>query len=555
MADLVGRFMSAWNGALTAWSTYDVRALTPAHGYAYSPPYGELYTRFIRYNTARSYYYNTIYDSLNLLSTHVKSDERLYKFIRGIANPVKQENDLLVSYTYRGTIDTQTLKGGSIPLIYDNTALEEPTKLIMKWSNLDQQLSGYVRDAALLGDVAWWIVVDPFRQRVRMEQVDPARVKYVERDEVGNVRACVIEYERDEQPEVQRYQPGLNGLALQKTKTYLFTLKATKDWFETYKDGEAFAYYQDASGRPVWRWPNIYGFVPLKMAYYAMGKDGWGQNSFFGTARRQIDELNDQASILNDSVRNVVVPLLQALNVRKSSEITIEREDKDSMAIVYLSGDKAELKPVSIPLDLAAAIQNRNGLYAELVRNMPILALQQMRDIGGNLSGIAIQNMFGDAISVVENLRKNLNPPLVAAVQMGISMAAIHGFEGFGAFNERSFDAGDMEMQIADTPVIEDRLSKGEKVDKLVVVSGLPEGSKRKALAEMDYSAKDIDEMVAADKADAEEKTRQAVRAFSEGTFGDDSDDENEDVDSDDAPDAEETEADEEAANARPVAA
>lgn len=528
-----GRIMTTAEAALAAWNGYP-NNLTPHRDI----PYGEWALRNARYRTAEGYYYNTIYDQLDAMAIELRINERLYKFIRGIFNPVQTLVFLLTAYAYKGTVDTQTLKGGATPLVYENTALEEPLKLAIKWSNLDQQLSKYVKDASLLGDAAWWICDDTARQRVRMELIDPGRVKLREMDEVGNVRSVVIEYKRQEEPDVNRYQPGYwsGALTLQKSTEYTYTMIADRDSFRTYKDGKPFKFpfHTDDRGNPVDGWDNPYGFVPLKMTYFEEGKDKWGKNAFFGVARRQIDEISDATSLLTDSVRNVVTPLLQAYGMTKSNQTQLTRDDKDNVSILYMPSTTAELKPVTIPLDIAAASAHRASLVADLEKNLPILALQRIREMSGNLSGVAIQNMFGDATSAIENLRRNLDPGITAAMQMCVTIGAIQGYEGFRAFNTDSYDNGDMELSIADRPVIEDRLSRGEKVDKLISIATLPAGTKRQALIEMDYSEQTIDEIVGADETESDEKQRQAIRQFAESKF----------PGSDDVPDDDEEDAD-----------
>jgi hypothetical protein len=476
-----------WNGVYSAGSLVPRRDV----------PYGDHASRLARYQLAEQYFYNTIYDQLEYSARQLKEDQRLYKFIRGIYNPVERQNNLIVSYTYRGTLDTTTLKSGSLPLIFDNNALEPALKQVMKWSNLDQQLGTYVRDAALLGDAAWWVVDDPQRRRVRLELLDPAKIKYIERDEVGNVRAVVIEYECEEEPDVARYVPsGSGALGLQKTKTFIKTIKADKDGFETYKNGNAHAFYNDAEGNPMPRWENPFGFVPLKLAYYTEGKDGWGRNSFFGTARRQIDELNDQASIINDVVRRVIEPLLQAKGVRAASEIHVKRDDKDSLGILYLDNPEGSIEAISVPIDIAGASANRDALSAELERNMPELSLQRVRDIGGNLSGVAIENLFGDAAARIKHTRRNLDPGIAAALLMAVTMGGAQGYDGFDGFDERSYDRGDMELRVADRAVIDDTLNKGERLTALQGTASLPPAYQRASLRELDFSQKDIDAMV-----------------------------------------------------------
>ncbi len=497
--------------------------------------YGEFNARLARYKAAEGYYYNTVYDTLDGSASILKQNEKLYKFIRGIENPIRQENNLIASYTYRGSIDTDTLKGGSMPLRFDNKALEEPIKRVLKWSNFDQHIGEIPQGAALRGDCGIWITSDVERQRVRMTVIDPARVKYAQRDEAGNIKAVILEWVEQEETDVSLYQPSrFGGMQMRNTKTFVKTLKVTQDYFETFKDGEPFAFYADESGALVPKWPNVFGFVPLKMGGYAPGKDGWYENSFFGTPRRQIDELNDQASIINDSIRQIVTPILKATNIINSGDLEITRDEKTGMTILYINGSESNLESLVIPLDIAAASANRAQLLSSLKKNMPILALQDVRDIGGNLSGVAIERMFGDGISQILNARKNLNPVIVGALQMAVSMAAILGFEDFGAFNADSFDNGDMELSIGDYSVIDDTLSKSEKVTMLPTVAALPVGSKRQALSEMGYTEDVVEQIIAEDTAEAEEKTRQAMRALAESTFPDDPDDE-------DVPDDEET--------------
>lgn len=523
MTEWGGRLMNSWRGAQLGWSgAYDFRALTPHRDVSY----GDFNARLARYCAAEAYYNNTVYDALDGSSSRLKQDERLYKFIRGIENPVKQENNLIVSYTFRGSVDTNSLTGGCMPLRFDNKALEEPIRKILKWSMWEQHIGELPQGAAMRGDTGIWTTVDRVSGRVRMEVVDPARIKLVERDHVGNVKSAVIEYSRDEQPDVERYVPGRFGsMQMIKTKSYVYTLKVTGDGFQTFKDGKPFAFFADDNGDLVDAWPNIYGFVPLKLGYYALGQDGWGQNSFFGTVRRQIDEINDQVSIVNDSTRIVIAPIVTASNVSSADEIHVVREDKDSMAIVYLSGDNSTLTPLTIPLDLAGAISNYTNLKNSLKKNMPILALQEVRDMGGNLSGVAIERSFGDAISQILQVRKNLNPIITGALQMAVTMGAIEGFEGFGAFTAESFDNGDMDLGIADYSVIDDTLSRSEKVDKLVSVADLPMGSKRKALIEIGYTDDDVAEIIEEDQAEKEESNRNAVRGFAQGLGMDDNQD------------------------------
>jgi hypothetical protein len=499
--------MSAIYGARLGWNGFNTKTLTPYAG----GDYGSYDARLSRYAMARAYQYNRVYDQLDASAAYLKSAQRLYKWIRSIENPVPRSISLYASYTYSGSLDTETLKKGALPLVYDNDAFEPALQQIYKWSNLNQQLGKYVSDAALLGDSGWWVVDDPLRQRIRIDRVDMDTLAHVERDDVGNVKVAVFESEYEDPLEdsaLGTFKPG--GFTLMPNKTHVKRMVVTKKKFQTFRDGELYPFMQDANEQWVSEGENIYGFVPLVLGYFAEGENGWGQNSFFGVARRQIDELNDQASIINDSIRNVVIPLLQAKGVAKASEITVTREDKDSMAIVYLSNPEGSLEAVSIPLDIAAATANRNDLRAELVRNMPILKLENLQGLG-NLSGVAIENLLGDATSAVKQLRKNLDAPTARVLQMAVTMGAIQGYEGFEGFNADSFDRGDMELSIGERAVIDDTVDRQQRLTAIQGLEGKSRAVQRALLTEIGWSKSAIDDFFAEMDAEAEQKQAKAL--------------------------------------------
>jgi hypothetical protein len=465
--------------------------------------YGDYEARLARYRLARAYYNNTVYDMLgdNTPNEFVKS-RRLYRFMRGIYNPVERQNNLIVAYTYRGAVDLQNLRGGALPLQCDDRLLEPLTQLI-KWSNLGQQLSDYVRRNARDGDVFWWLVDDPFRRRVRLELLDAEKVRDVERDEVGNIRAAVIEYRRFEEPDTGRYVPGKGRVSVQDGKAYTYTMVVTRDEFVTYRDGEEYGYQLDANGEPMSRWPNDYGFVPLKHAYYDEGQDGWGKNSFLGTPRVKIDELNDQASIINDSIRRVIQPILKVKNVnfvgrdgRATTELTTDVDSRTDMIMLRLSKPDADIEALTIPLDIGQAAKNRDDLLAELMRDMPELSLQSIRDNAGNLSGRAIENLYGDATSSIENTRKNVDPPLAAALQMGLTIGGIRRYDGFTGITADSYDRGELELDIRARPVIEDKLDVMQRMTFLGQVKDQPPAIARVMLKDMLLDNDTIEDIV-----------------------------------------------------------
>lgn len=487
--------MSAWAGARAGWGGFDARVLNPSVGGSFNTYDG----RLSRYDLYEHYYSNTVYDSLSSVSASLKVNERLYRAIRGVYNPIKRENALYVSNVYQGQLNTKDLGEGALPLEFDNDSFEPAITNVMRWSNLGPQLSTFTHQAALLGDAFWWIVDDPERRRVRLELLHPSKVRDMEVDAVGNVKAAVIEYEREEPPDVADYRPSRSGGHEKPRKTYLYTLKVDQDEYRTFKDGEPFAYFDDINGEPLAHWPNDAGFVPLRPAYFEPTDDGWGRNSFFAT-RRKIDELNDQTSLINDTVRRVIEPLLKVKGVTPpttdNQTMTAVRDDKSGLTMLYLTNVDGDIEALQIPVDLAAATDNAQKLLAEIERDMPLLALQHIRE-GGALTAPGVRTGYSDAIGLVESARKNLDPAVIAALQMACTIGGIRGYDGFEGFSADSFDSGDMELGIKPRPVVPDTLSKQETIAGLATVTNMSPALARVALKQMDVSDKDIEAIVA----------------------------------------------------------
>lgn len=521
---ILGRVMTTLSTARTAWVSYNQKDLLARAGWdSYN-------ARLSRYAIYEAYYDNTAYDAIETFSAKLKTDERLYKHIRGLYNPVKRENELYVANTYQGNIDAKALTEGALPLQFDNAAFEQALPNVLRWSNLGQQLDRYVQYAALYGDAFWWIVDDPQRERVRMELLHPSRVRDIQRDEVGNIRAAVIEYEREEDPQLEQYQPSRLGSLFEKPpKVYLYTMKVTKVadtrrdpdaygdgdvLFETFKDGEPFAYYYTAEGLPLTKWYADYGFVPMKAAHFQPTADGWGKNSFYAT-RRKIDELNDQASIVDDTIRRVIEPLLKAKGVRGASDLNVSKEDRDALTIIYLSNAEGDIEALQIPVDLGSAAKNAESLLAEIERDMPLLALQRIRE-NGSLTAPGVRTGYSDAIAKVNSLRGNLDPALVGALQMACTIGAVRGYDGFGGFNINSYDNGDMELAISDRGVIHDSLSRTDKLALLTQLKDQPKAVARQMLKEGDYSPSVIKEIL--DEMDSEAQSTLQQPANGAGT-------------------------------------
>lgn len=476
-------------------AAYNGRALTPRLEWGYDT----YEARLSRYAIMDAYRNGTAYSSNEAFSESLKIANRLYRHIRDTHSPVKIATDLIAANVYQGAVDLQNLKGGALPFQYDNPNLEEPLRLLLKWSNLGQQLDGYVREAAVKGDTAWWVVDDPVRRRVRLERIDAAWIREKVTDEAGNIKAAVIEYEREEDPDISGYRPKQYAAGRARdTYLYTMTMARTDDGvlFQTFKNGEPFAYHVDETGMEVAAWTAPYPVVPLKVAHYEPGPGEWGKSAFFASLSK-INEINDAQSLYNDTVRRVIEPILKARNITAEAAVTAERNERTGITVLYIQGEDADIEPIVIPVDLAAAGANIDRLEATLERDLPVLALQRMRDKGERITAPGVQAGYSDAIGMIEMARRNLDPGIVQALQIGITIGAVRNYEGFSAFDAMSYDNGDMELTLAERPVVADKLTRQERMQVYQSLKDQPPAIQRLMLQEMAISNDVIDTILA----------------------------------------------------------
>ncbi len=498
--------MSALNAGITAFSE---NGLVPNDEAVW------VETRPSRYAVCTSYYNNDVYRAINTNAARLKATGNLYKHIRGIQNPVERLCDSYPAKVYGGSLDFEDLSTGAIPITLADDRLKDAIRQLWLWSNWRLQKAPYVRQGALLGDSAIKVVDEPDKGKVRMEVLHPGKIKEAKRDTVGNVKSVTIEYERYDAESKKYY-------------TY------TEEWTETgrvqtFKNNEPFAYYSDANGAPVKAWDNPYGFIPLVLVQHKNLGLEWGANAFHAQIYK-IDELNDAASLLNDQIRKTVNALWYFAGVGKANEITASTEERDKLPALY-GPKESQPFPMVAPIDITAAGQNVDRLLMELERDMPELALHRLRE-GGNATAPGVRAVYSDAIDRFVEAQGTYDDGLIRAQKMAISIGGFRGYDGFQGYNLNSYDAGDLEHYIQDRPVIDDQLSKEQKLMALQAAGA----SIGLILSELGYDQQTIDLEVAA----KEKAARLAVRAFAASTFGGDDEEEADDEDTDTADDTEE---------------
>lgn len=508
MATFWGRFMTAVRAGIQA---YREQALIPTD----ETKWDDYESRLFRYWFNDAYYNNIAYRSLSKFSTALKHQQGLYKHIRGIYNPVARLTDLYVAKTYGGSLDFDTLTKGAIPIVTDHDALREAIKQLWIWSNWGTKKSLYVRNGAKLGDVGLWIVDDRRREKVRMEVIHPSKLHTVERDNVGNVKRVVFEYQ-DSRPDIDQ------------GREYTYRLEVDKDHYATFKDGELYAFTEDMTGNKVKKWPNEYGFVPLSLAKHKDFGLEWGGPCFY-PYQSQIDEINDAASLLNDNIRKHVNPIWQAPGA-KASDLNLSGTTSDATATTDASAQRdkinvlyppagTEMKPLVASFDIAAAAANIAAMQDRLEDNLQELILDRTVDVNSQTSGKAIKNRSQPAIDKINEARGNYNDCLMRAHQMGVSIGGHRGYRGFEGFNLNSYARGELDHIIGERAYFDDGL---DKQDKINVLSNLPERPEqaRAVLNELDMPEDVIEKIVAEIAEVSESQIRNAARGFAESIFG-----------------------------------
>lgn len=471
--------------------------------------------RPMRYALAESFYNNTIYRDIESFSRVYRRSYALYKHTRGIYNPTYRQNELIKAKIAGGALDWDGLEKGALVVVGADDPLIQALIQGLKWSNWGVNKSLYVHLAALLGDVALKVVDDRRRGKVRLEVLHPAKIKTAEFDEVGNIKSVVIEYGRE------WTDPDTN-----KTKDVIYREEIDKTTFRTFKDKELFGWYTDANGNPMPEWDNEYGFVPLVIAQYKKLGRKWGANAFHAEAIK-INEINDVASLLNDSVRKAIDPWWYLAGTTANTSLKAQGNLADGTATTDASAQRDKVKtlhgpensqpyPMVFPVDIAGTGKIIQDKLLELERDMPELAIARLRESGGDKSGIAIRNAYSDATGRLNEGAANLDDALIRGLQMLVAIGGYRGYAEMGGFDLTSYEAGDLDFYIKEREFFEDGFTPQDRVSNLKSLPKTPEAA-RAVLEEMEYPADKIELIVAEITANAQQDAQQQAQFGQQG--------------------------------------
>lgn len=473
------------NDYTRGFSTWDGQQMSPL-------TFQSTAARLQRYRIYESYYQNRIYYNRADMAMLQLNRPKLYKHLRGVYNPVGRLVDFYVSKVYGGMLDLDSLDSGAMPIDGADDRLKLAIQTLWYDSNMQKVKQVFVRSGATYGDALWKICDEPQNQIVRMEPLDPRKVVELKMDPSGAITFIRIEYMRTDEA---------TG------RDFVYAEEIDESAFRTYYNDQPHAFYTDAAGQQVAQWENEYGFVPVAAAQHVATDGIWGRTSF-ANCLDKINEINDEQSALNDQIRKVIAPIWAITGVGVIGELSLGNGDRDSIAALPIP-EGGGISPFVFPLDIAGTVNNIDRMLMELERDMPELALHRLRE-NGQLTAPGVKAGYSDAIDRVAEVQGNYDACTVQAHQMAISIGGFRGYEGYSGYSLDSRTNGDLMHSIKERPVVQDQLSKSDKVNALKGTFD------ELMLKEMDYDEDAIAE--ALNRKD--DQTRSAMAGIADAAFG-----------------------------------
>jgi hypothetical protein len=449
--------------------------------------------RLERYHVYEGYYSNQVYNDIQIMARLQQGRPKLYKWIRGVSNPTQRLVDLRQAKIYGGSLDMETALTGAMPIVGADDNLRQTIIQVWLWSNMQQRKSIFARHGTLYGDAAWQIVDAPAYGMVWLEPILPHTIVDYTADTAGELTSIELACDRTDPANGQRY-----------TYRQIITL----DKFYTFKDSEPYAYHTDLFDQPVSEWDNEYGFIPVVLAQDVATGFKFGETGFAHTLTK-IDEVNDQASLLNDQIRKVINPRWALFGAKLPPDGLSSTASRDSMDFLEFPSD-GSIAPFANPLDIAATRLNIDALQLELERDMPELSLHRIRE-GGGLTAPGVQAAYSDASDRILEAQGNYDGATVKALQMAITIGGYRGYEGFAGYSLDQFWNRDLAFSIKPRPIINDTLSKQERLTVLQTI-----GNTELLMQELEFDEETIERILNRE----DDQTRAAMQGIASAAFG-----------------------------------
>lgn len=435
-------------------------------------------TRLQRYEFGWQFYTNRVYDDLaSYLRATYPAGSQLYKYTRGLRNPVTRWVDFYVENVWGGMLDLEAGAGketpSALPIITANDDLRPAIAKVWQWSNWNAKRNLATLYSGSMGDTFIVVVDRPTAQKCYMQVRRPGEFTDLEWDDFGHVKEATIEYRAmDDDGRSYTYKQVIEHPAVWGGPTTRFT---------TYKDGSLYAYPENVQdGQKTAQWTVPYDFVPVVHVPFRDVGEGWGMIGYAATLPK-IDAANSLASLLGAQIGKTVNPAYVAYGIQ-AGNLTLDMTPQDQIPIFYVSKapGEAKLEPLTTDVDLAAALAILDSQLTDIDQDLPELRLSEALRSG--LSGEALGRASADVVSRVVAVRGNHDSGLVRAQQMAIAIAGASGYDpAFRGFDFNSFEQGKLDHGIGDRPILPK--SATEQIDtdtkrwaqvQTAVTSGVP---------------------------------------------------------------------------------
>jgi hypothetical protein len=426
--------MSAWNAF---WNP-------PAGGIGFED------NRSSRYDWFWKMYWNTAYDELSSYVANYPTASQLYRFTRGLRNPVGRYVDFYVANVWGGMLDQAAGDGketsSALPLVVDDDMLRAAIAKIWQWSNWSAKRNLAVLYSTTLGDAFIKVVDRPSSQRCYLQTRWPGEFTEVTWDDFGHVKSCTIEYQAlDDEGKTFAYKEIIEHPSV---------WGGTTTRFRTFKDNRPWAFKENVNGLgvAVAEWTAPYDFVPVVHVPWVDVGQGWGAVGFVKT-QRKIDAANALASQLADQVGKAVNTPLIAYGIQATDVAFTSSPDGVPILYVNRTPSEAKIEPLIGDLNIEHGLKVLDGQLGDISQDLPELRLSEALRSG--MSGEALGRAFSDVLAQIQAVRSNHDSALVRAQQMAVAIAGASGYAPeFAGFNLASFAQGRLDHSIGGRPVL-----------------------------------------------------------------------------------------------------
>lgn len=408
--------------------------------------------RFLRYQVLWAFYEGTAYRNVHKWATAYREQYGLYRHIRNIYNPAGRLVDFWASHLLGGALDPGAGDGtatpSALPIVTSSNAIRAGLSRLWRDSNFQTQKNVLGLWGAALGDAFLRINDDPEHGRVAIEVVHPGLIRDLITDAYGNVKGYTLEE--------QRIDPR------RKDNMVLYTEIASRE------PGSDSVYYQTLlNGKPyawngtVAEWAEPYGFVPMVALQHKNVGLQWGWSELH-QGLGKIREADDMTSLLNDQVRKIVnAPWLftgvadPGRTPRASATPAVAAQPepgREETPALYTTNENAKAQALVAPLDIEQTSNHIQTVLKDIERDYPELTID-LRNYEQDISGRALRIHRQPVEDRVKERRAGYDHALVRAFQMALAIGGMRGYDGYSGFGLDSYQAGDLDMRIADRPV------------------------------------------------------------------------------------------------------